>query len=283
MQPKSSTTKLLFWGVIIIVVVNVIVLLTLVFNRNKLGSSNALIFTQPVNTFTGVVSNVSNNHLSVVFTSVTPQETGKNPEYTFDVNTDEDTMITQNSAQIPYMLKPIDSIPTNNKVLADIKKGDTVSVTAAQDLRLISANTFLAKSIVVSEKISLISGKVESVSGSTLQIRGIKSTISQIANVNPPQVTEQRYSVDTTGSTEISSIAGTPGSTGKAEIVRLSELKAGTMVTVYFKDTGDSRIEALLVRVEPAVNVNPPAVSITPSVSTSPTTVSISPTKAVIR
>jgi hypothetical protein len=282
MQPKSSTTKLLFWGVIIIVVVNVIVLLTLVFNRNKLGSSNALIFTQPVNTFTGVVSGVSNNKLTVVFTSVTPQEVGKNPEYTFDVETDENTMISQNSAQVPYMVKPVVSSALNSKALSDIKKGDTVTITTSQDLRLMAANKFLAQSVIVNETISMISGKVESVSGSSLQVKGIKSKISQIANVNPQQATEQRYTVDTTGTTEISSIAGTPGS-GKAENVRLSELKTETMVSIYFRDTGDSRIEALLVRVEPAVNVNPPAVSITPSVSTSPTTVSISPTSAVIR
>lgn len=235
MQSNSSFNKIVFWLLIIIVVVNVVVLGSLVLKRGAPGgaSSYALAFTSEVHVFSGTVTGIGDNTLTVAFSPLT---TSSKPgqKLSLEVKTDKATQVTQEIMSVPYYFKDTTQEPPAKAAsFSHIRKGDSVRVNAKEDVRLIKNSSVTAQTITILPANFSINGTVEKVTGTTITVKGLKHA----AITDPNAVNPETFTISTAANTEIVILpvvapdAKTPAP--KPQKVALSALKPGMQVNIY--------------------------------------------------
>jgi len=299
-----------------IIVIGVIVLgiLTLfMFNgpSNKAVSPNILYLTQPVNSFSGIVDKIEGNKLTVSqkltasqnllplaanpLGKTAPLVAPKVVTITFKAVISDKTQIFQSPSFINYLFKTtplvggapgLPTASTPKMSVKDIKIGQIITVNTVKDLRTLTGDTFEATMINLPQIANTLNGKIVSLEGNVLTIKGFSQTMAAAApipaNSAPAVPQEKNYIINITQDTEIShniyDSNVNPGAliAPKPEKLSIGDLKKNMQVTVYTAEDVTESQTLTALRIEPAqvmpsvVPLAPPISPPTPSVSTSP-------------
>lgn len=269
-----------------IIVIGVVVLgiLTLfMFNppSNKTVSKNILYLTQPATSFSGAVDKIEGNRLTISQKQILTQPpaavniSGKTVTLTYQVIVTDKTQISQSPAFISYLFKIVTPAPTLKSTIKDIKVGQSLTVNSQVDLRTLVGNVFEATTVNLPQKTNTLNGKIISLEGNVLTIKGFSPTMVSLADPGavPATPQEKQYRISITSDTEISrNVYGGNVNPGvlvaqKPEKLTLSDLKVDMQATVYTAEDVTETQTLTALRIEPAQPMLSPPI---PSASTSP-------------
>lgn len=255
-------------------------------------SSNILYITQPVTSFSGTVEKIEGNTVTITqrvveqsqiaaplaAVNTSPFPTPKSITVTYRVLVTDKTQISQSAAFINYLFKTVTPSSVVKLAIKDVKVGQYVTVNSQTDLRTLAGNTFEATAINLPPIANTINGKIISLEGDILTIKGFPSMMAMVVPVNSAPVApkEKEYRINITSDTEISRTSyfmpGKPEETPqppKNEKLSASDLKTDMQVTVYTAEDVNETSELTALRIEPmqtAPNINPASLEqITPS------------------
>lgn len=278
-----------------IIIIGVIVLgiLTLfMFNgpSNKAVSPNILYLTQPVNFFSGIVDKIEGNKLTVSQKLIASQNllpVAANPlgktaplpapkvvTITFKVVISDKTQISQPLSIVNYLFKtvtppavgapgllPADSAP--KMTVKDIKVGQMITVNTIKDLRTLTGDTFEATTVNLPQVANTLNGKIVTLEGNVLTIKGFSQTMAVAAPAAVPK--EKNYIINITQDTEISrNIYDSNVNSGtliapKPEKLSIGDLKKNMQVTVYTAEDVTESQTLTALRIEPIFTPPPSA------------------------
>lgn len=285
MQQKTSFTTILLGLLVVIVVINMIVIFNLV--KKGTTSSYALSFTLPVYSFEGVVKSVGKDSLVVEFTPAALETLNVTlKKININVITTDKTSINNVGVMIPYFFRNnLESDTAGEKTLQDIRPGAIVTVTSKKDLRLLENGDVEASSINLQPLLQVVTGKVVGVEGSNVIVKGSK-TVSGGSHAPVSSTTEARYVAATNTSTEFVKMPGVqtnpqdPVSPTKAQ---LNDIKVNDTITVYsYPGNDETTMNALLIRVEQALLLEPPKAASTSAAKIPSVTATIAPPKMAL-
>lgn len=267
--------------------------------NGKSVSPNILYITQPVTSFSGIVDKIEGNRITIKQSQtlvqniappaalaanipLSPIPTPKTVILTYEVVVSNKTQISQAALSMPYLFKSISPAPAPKLTIKDIKVGTSINVSTQVDLRTLAGTTFEATMINMSQKTTMLNGKISRVDGNVLTIKAfpptamnaLASPIAMGAPQNAPK--EKEYVITLASDTEISRTiygtamtAGEAPSTPKTEKLGLSDLKKDMQITVYTDAdvTVGTKFNAL--RIEPMMTAVAPPTPVT-SVSATP-------------
>ncbi|MEK7495448.1 MAG: hypothetical protein AAB603_02520 [Patescibacteria group bacterium] len=271
---------------IIIVGVVVLGILTLfMFNppSNKTISQNILYLTQPATSFSGIVDKIEGNRLTIsqkqtltqnivpppaavnLSNRPSPFPTPKTVTLTYQVIVTDKTQISQSPAFISYLFKIVTPALPLKSTVKDIKVGQYLTINSQVDLRTLVGNVFEATIVSLPPKTNYLNGKVVSLEGNTLTIKGFAPMMVPLANPGavPATPQEKQYRISITSDTEISrNVYGANVNPGvlvapKSEKLALSDLKVDMQITVYTTEDVTETQTLTALRVEPAASASP--------------------------
>lgn len=208
----------------------------------KSFSSNILLITQPVMSFSGKVEKIEGNEITVSqnFTGsqnilppaqlainpanqISPLPTPKTMTVTYHVSVTDKTRIYQPPLNVNYLFKttalpgapalPGIPVTTSNLTIKDVKVGQYITVNSQVDLRILENDTFEAAAVNLPQIANVLNGKIVSVEGNTLTLKAfppgnaiMMGPAVNIAagNAAPAAPQEKEYRINITSDTEIS-------------------------------------------------------------------------------
>lgn len=221
-------------------------------------SPNILYITQPVYTFSGIVEKIEGNKLLISQKGIlTPSLSSKETTtFTYQVVVSDKTRITQPVFYPNYLFRT--PPPVRKLTINDITVGDMVVASSYVDLRTLTDNKFEATMIDLSQRLTVIGGKITHLDRNTLTLKALNFATIRIVNrgITPPPPQEKEYSVIVTPDTEISyyNTHVTPGTSPKPEKLSLSSLKKDMQVTVYADTDVTKNTKFTALRIVPVIN-----------------------------
>lgn len=266
-----------------IIVIGVVILgiLTLfMFNppSNKTVSQNILYLTQPVTSFSGIVDKIEGNKLTIsqkqtfsqnivpplavanLSSRPSPLPTPKTVTLTYQVIVTDKTQISQSPAFISYLFKNVTPALPLKSTIKDIKVGQYLTVNSQVDLRTLVGNVFEATTVNLPQKTNTLNGKIVSLEGNTLTIKGF---VPMSPGAVPAAPQEKQYRISITSDTEISrNVYGTNVNPGvlvapKSEKLTIADLKKDVQVSVYTAEDVVESQTLTALRIEPAASASP--------------------------
>lgn len=255
-------------------------------------SQDIIFLTGPVKNFSGTVEKVGSNNIIVsrqvrlsqenVSMEAPPPGTAEQPaaplatptpivrKLSYTVKITQKTEISMPPLYIPYLIKKEEPLPQAKLTIKDVKVGQVVQINTNADLRTLKTAEFEATTLNLPGINNFMNGKVVTVKGDTVTVRGIPSSNEPMMMEDmgqPNQRKEQDYTFTITGDTEISANApmpmagpetkpGEPMPTPKIDKFAISDLKAEMQVTVYTNTDILPNTKLVAFRIQP--NLPPP-------------------------
>jgi len=239
-------------------------------SKNKVStgamSRNIMYLTQPIYFFTGVVDKVEGN---IITLSQKQVPTPKTVTLSYRVTVSNKTQYAQPMMNTMYLFKTAEPISPPKASLKDIKVGATISVNSAIDLRTLEGSSFDAVSINLSQKITILNGKIAAVNGNIITLKAFPPMImgmypGSMIGVTPIPPQEKEYTITLTQGTEISRYVYNNSASSaammvapKAERVAQTDLKKDMQVTVYTDADVTRGSVFTALRIEPMMSATP--------------------------
>lgn len=269
--------------------------------KKTVGSSvpNILFLTNPVTEFSGKIDKISDNSLFIAGKySITPPPTPPNVPtvipgsvitapplppskvITYKVSIQSYTIINRPDSPVKYLIKKITPTPTPKLTIKDIKAGQMITVSTANDLRTLKKEEFDAYSVKLLPIMNTISGKITSINvqDGVIIIKAVQPIRVGQNEPTPEKPKEVEYAISVTSDTEISRMGPipTPAKTTTAPKpaepleYKITDLKTDMQITVYtdVDVIENQRLKALLI--EPPVDLVPASTVSTTKPSVSP-------------
>lgn len=239
-KSKSKTPLIIIFVIFLLLILSIAAALILFRVLPGRGSSlsnslnispDILFLTSPVYSFDGVIDKTGTDSITVskqVSINSIAMEAGNpalaNPEirkitYTFSIT--PETRLDKISSFMPTFIPPSTPSATPQITLTDFKSGQSVSVISKEDLRTVTSGKTVAVSITKSAGTVTASGIISELTSNLLTLKA-----------GPPSLPEPMdIKISINSQTEIISGSGTTQK--KASI---SDLKQGTLVTIYTED-----------------------------------------------
>lgn len=232
-------------------------------------SSNILLITQPVLSFSGIVEKIEGNTVTITqkvmeqsqivlplaAVNTSPFPTPKSITITYHVLVTDKTQISQSAIFINYLLKTVTPSPVAKLAIKDVKVGQSVTVSSQTDLRILAGNTFEAAAVNLPQITSMLNGKIVGLEENTLTLKAFAP------------VTGGPFTITITQDTEISRM----DNQGKPEKLAISDLKKDMQVTVYTAEDVTTSQNLTALRIEPMIPVIMPTLAVpSPVASPSP-------------
>lgn len=218
----------------------------------KYTSPYALDFGMPIYSFSGIVERATDKDVWLkqevnpssammppipAMANATPTPTPQKPRViTLHLKISDTTSVSRQTSLIPYLLKqntPPMTPPTSEK--AKVQAGDTISFTSTTDLRTTNPDNVPVNSISISPEPNMINGRVVSISGNTIKMKGIYNTSMPMPMTTP--IPEKEYTVTVDKDTEISQYsmmaAAATNQTNQNKRLSISDIKTDMNLTVY--------------------------------------------------
>lgn len=255
---------------------------------------NILFLTNPVTEFTGKVDKISDNSIFIAGKySITPPPTPPNAPtnipgsvitvaplppakvITYKVSIQPYTIINRPDSPIKYLVKKITPTPTPKLTIKDIKAGQMITVSAANDLRTLKKEEFDAYSVKLPPIINVITGKITdiNVKEGIIILKAVQPVKPGLAEPTPEKPKEVEYAISVTADTEIARLGPTPTPAKEALTpkpaqvweYKITDLKTDMQITVYANQDviENQKIKALVIE---------PPVDLVPASTASPTT-----------
>lgn len=256
---------------------------------SKTVSPDILFLTNPVTRISGKIGKIEGNTIWVSYQSILQQPgmslftavdqrpaasvsasvipTPISKTLTYKVTVGQNTVITKQSAPIPYSLKTVTPAKPSQASIKELKAGQNISVDTNTDLRTLLSNNFEAISVEAVSTPIYMSGKIASISGNTINLKAF-FTSTQVESPGKPQLPkEEDFVVTVTADTEISSPPetlkqGDSSASSAPKQYSLGDLAEGKLITVYADGevlTGNS-VTALLIQPMNTLPIPPPMI-----------------------
>ncbi len=271
-----SLNRILIVVVIIIVMVNMVVIaLSLVRRGENSATSYAMQLTQPVMFINGTVRKIDNNTITISYHQPSA-DIKESQELLFTVVVPEKASISKSDPLIPYSFKTTPTAVNRAITTGDIRLGDEITVYSLTDLRTLTSGTIIPQSITVNPKNNTVSGFVQSVSGNSITVKGIRQSASPLVEFAPR---EEILNIALSNETEIVEMSPV-SETGASVLARKTarDIAPGNQVLVYFaQGPSTGTVNGLLVQIQPQVIVEdtPARTSTSSATVTSPTAVPV--------
>lgn len=263
---KSHHRLLVTYLVLILLAIAVLGIAAKSFQRQSTGQA-MLFLTQPVMSISGEVKEIKGNVITLavpkfmlVPTGATDKtnlkEAGKPVMMDFYVTVNGNTQIQSQTSSIPYLFRQGQAVQRSLKI-DSLKVGQSVTVAASSDLRLLDGRSFTAAAITLPGFKNSVAGVVRDLSSSsfTLKTDGGKT-----------------YTVEVNENTEISSaqLPSNGASSGPVKF-KLSDLKPNIYATVYSQSEIANTDHVVAARIDPTL-IDYSKLQVAPPVTAAPKT-----------